>query len=317
MSADLSSRLPYFSSTTTQFSQLTLLSDSQEQVERGTADFPCCAYICDFSKLHSGIYPLHWHSELQITVARSHPLIVNVSGESVLLSPGEGILINTKVYHSIAAANPGECERLDVIFQPRLLYGSHDNVFYHKYLSPILKCRDLPYVKLDSGTSFGTAVLEYFYQAFDACRQQPFGFEILVRNVLSCALLLICQNFAEVLHTDTSSHKLREQRVRVMVNYIYSHYTEPLSLKEIAASASISERECFRCFNEVLNMPPVNFLKRHRIAAAVSLLENSSTGIADIGYQCGFNTPSYFIKTFKEFTGHTPREYQQIMESSS
>ena len=64
-------------------------------------------------------------------------------------------------------------------------------------------------------------------------------------------------------------------------------------------------------------MPPVNFLKRHRIAIAVSLLENSEDGIADIGYQCGFNTPSYFIKTFKEFTGHTPREYQKIMDASS
>lgn len=311
------SKLPYFSSTTTQFSELNLLSDSQEKTQRGTSDFPCCAYICDFSKFIAGIYPMHWHPELQFTAAGENPLIVSVGGNNVLLESGEGIFINTKVFHSIAPALPGSCERMDIIFNPELLFGSYDNVFYHKYLYPILQCRNLSYVKLSPDDKSGEKILSCFWRSFTSCQRQDTGFEIFTRNDLSVALLEIYNLYGSTLKQNSAAHKARETRVHQMVNYIYSNYAARITLSDIASSALVSERECSRCFNEILNVSPIHFLKRHRVAAAISLMEKGDDSIETIGYQCGFNSPSYFIKTFKEFTSCTPGEYMRRLKTEN
>lgn len=308
---------PYFSTPVTQFSSLRLLSDSQEKVSRGTTDFPCCAYICDFGRVAAGIYPMHWHNELQFTVTGQNSLSVQVNSETVVLSPGEGIFINSRAFHSIESATPGSGERLDIIFEPNLLYGTHQSVFYQKYVSPLLGCRSLPYVKLPADSDFGRDMLAQFHRAFLACQAQPFGFELETRDALSAALLLICRNFRQEILASAGSSDSREIRVRQMVNYIYKNYQKPLTLGQIAASASVSERECFRCFHEILNTTPVAFLKRHRVTAALALLEDSSNTISDVCYLSGFNTPSYFIKSFREFMHCTPAEYRSLLAAGS
>lgn len=307
---------PYFSTPATQFLQLHLLSDAHETVQRGTPDFPCCAYICDFNKVVNGIYPLHWHNELQFTLANQNSLSVMVNDKVVILAPGEGIFINSCVFHSIESVAPGPCKRLDIIFQPNLLYGSSDNVFYQKYVGPLLQSGALCYVKFDSSTDFGKQLLHHFHVGFTSCREQNFGFELNVRNALSSILLLICEQFAAQIHTYSKLQCVQEQRVRIMVDYIYKNYQNSLTLGEIAASASISERECSRCFQQILNMSPFTFLNRHRIVTAQTLLDDGSNSISDICFLCGFNTPSYFIKTFRKFMHCTPTEYRQLLSTA-
>ena len=43
---------------------------------------------------------------------------------------------------------------------------------------------------------------------------------------------------------------------------------------------------------------------------AKSLLEEDELPIIDIGYECGFNTPSQFIRAFKKTVEKTPSEYR-------
>lgn len=301
----------YFSNTPTQLLKLNLLSDSQEQFERGTPDFPCSAYIADFQKFLTGVYPFHWHDELQFTVALENSLTFNINGDTIILEQGQGIFINSKVLHSIKSSNNSPCKRQDIIFQPNILYGNHQNVYYKKYIFPLMNCRNLPYIKFSAADEWSYEILDNFNQAFQSLSLQPFGFELMVRNNLSLICILICNKYDQLIHSSSDIQGINELRVRLMINYIYKNYSKPITILQIADSANISERECFRCFKQILNTTPITFLKRHRIAMSIVLLENVQKSIVEISFLCGFNTPSYFIKTFKEITNYTPKEYRK------
>ncbi len=53
------------------------------------------------------------------------------------------------------------------------------------------------------------------------------------------------------------------------------------------------------------------FIRSQRLKQAVQLLKTSDATINEVAYAVGFNTPSYFIKCFKEMYHKTPLEYIQ------
>ncbi len=56
------------------------------------------------------------------------------------------------------------------------------------------------------------------------------------------------------------------------------------------------------------------FLRSQRLKQAVHILQTSDASINEIAYEVGFNTPSYFIKCFKEVYKKTPSEYLQTID---
>ena len=79
----------------------------------------------------------------------------------------------------------------------------------------------------------------------------------------------------------------------------------------IAASASVSERECLRTFRKALGTSPVRFLISYRLAESVRLLESSDMQIAQIAYRTGFESPAHFSRSFRELYGVSPTQWRR------
>ena len=83
-----------------------------------------------------------------------------------------------------------------------------------------------------------------------------------------------------------------------------------------AASASVSKSECLRCFRASIGATPIQYLRQFRVQKAAELLVGTGLKISDVGAQCGFQEPSYFIKTFRELMGRTPAAYRAQKRAS-
>lgn len=84
-----------------------------------------------------------------------------------------------------------------------------------------------------------------------------------------------------------------------------------LSVKRIAQALHCTPDHLSRQFHRTRQITLVQWITSERIRLAKSLLEGSHQNVTEVGWSCGFNTTSYFIRIFKQLTGITPKQYQQ------
>ena len=73
--------------------------------------------------------------------------------------------------------------------------------------------------------------------------------------------------------------------------------------------AKMSRMQLHRKLQAYTGLSTTAFLRSQRLKQALRLLKSSNLTINEIAYTVGFNTPSYFIKCFKETFKKTPSEY--------
>lgn len=96
------------------------------------------------------------------------------------------------------------------------------------------------------------------------------------------------------------------------LEYIEKHYAENFSITALATHCYVSESRLHHIFTEKLGQTPVKYRNSLRVERAAHDLRASSLSIENISAKHGFNSPTYFRETFKEYTGMTPTEYRKI-----
>ena len=96
-----------------------------------------------------------------------------------------------------------------------------------------------------------------------------------------------------------------------MLRCIHGQFDCELTTAAIAATASVSESECLRCFRKTIGTTPIQYLKQYRIRQSAKQLAETGLKISDIAVSCGFQDMSYFTKAFREQMGCTPTQYRK------
>ena len=104
--------------------------------------------------------------------------------------------------------------------------------------------------------------------------------------------------------------------LRLAMSYINQHHGQPLGLSEVAAAAATSNGNLERIFRSELDLSPVQYLQRVRVARARELLEQRTLRVSDIAFQVGFEDSNYFARVFRRHTGLTPRAYRLAAEEN-
>lgn len=97
-------------------------------------------------------------------------------------------------------------------------------------------------------------------------------------------------------------------RIDSITRYINDHIETEISLEELAQQFYINKYYLCHVFKDETGLTLKEFINTRRIARAKQLL-NEGHSITDLCYQCGFNDYSTFYKTFKKFTGKSPRKF--------
>lgn len=270
--------------------------------------FPCAGYQSYHSDAQTDSIPWHWHEELEILTIEEGAMEFKTPSQVFLLTAGDCFVINANILHAGAAVK--ECKLRSLVFHPLLITGDADSVFASKYLHPLLSCQAffgcfLPHTKEET-------VLHWFCRAFHALAEEPVGFEFVVREQLSQICFYLYQHYASQFVDSNAAPNLDNIRMKKMLSFIHAHFTEPITLEEIAKEAAIGERECLRCFQRAIRFSPVQYLINYRILQGGKMLQSEpSKSISEISTLCGFDSPSNFAKQFKRVYMKTPGEYRK------
>jgi AraC-like DNA-binding protein len=86
---------------------------------------------------------------------------------------------------------------------------------------------------------------------------------------------------------------------------------EQFGVEDLSRELSLSRTQLYRNVVSLLGMPPKQLIQKQRLNEAYKLIKNSSESIAEIAFNVGFSSPSYFIKVFKEEFGITPSKLRR------
>ena len=93
--------------------------------------------------------------------------------------------------------------------------------------------------------------------------------------------------------------------------FLEVHFAEALTLDQIASAVYMNRYALCHHYKEACGITVMEQLRQIRIAKAKQLLQISTASIEEIGRSCGFESHSYFTKTFRQELGCTPREYRK------
>jgi len=83
-----------------------------------------------------------------------------------------------------------------------------------------------------------------------------------------------------------------------------------LSIEELSLKSNLNRRQLSRKFSSEIGLSPKQLSKTIRLQATLRmLLDNDGTSLTDLAYENEFYDQAHFIKEFKAFTGHTPKEF--------
>jgi AraC-like DNA-binding protein len=106
-------------------------------------------------------------------------------------------------------------------------------------------------------------------------------------------------------------HTQDEERMRCINEYVYEHFTEKITIKNIASIANMTETSFCRYFKTRTLKNFTRFLNEIRISYACKLLSNTRYTVTAVCFESGFNELSYFTRQFKKIMKLAPQEYQK------
>ncbi|MDO5538924.1 MAG: helix-turn-helix domain-containing protein [Eubacteriales bacterium] len=284
---------------------------NQETRDHGNSDLPIGVYHQHMNIYRQGCSPWHWHKEAELYfVLEGAVRVVTTAGEYII-GETEGCFINTNCLH---AMYPHECDDVifqSVVFDPFVISSSISLLFDEKYLYPLLKCKQIPAIAIDSQNPFHSYIYKRISHIIFLHKKQEFGYEMVMRNILSEIWLTLLKMSEENIKKSPRGADMDYERIHIMLSFIHEHYTEELSLETIADAASISVSECCRCFQRCLKQSPFDYLIEYRIRQAAEMLLSTDKIISEICTLVGFNSSSYFSTKFKSIMNMSPKDYRK------
>lgn len=103
-------------------------------------------------------------------------------------------------------------------------------------------------------------------------------------------------------------------------NEFYSRFLEivkaemsnpDLNVDALAAKMSLGRSQFYRKIKALTNYSPVELIRNLRLKHARQLLTSTEKSISEIAYECGFSTPAYFTRCYREIYGETPSDLRE------
>ena len=111
---------------------------------------------------------------------------------------------------------------------------------------------------------------------------------------------LFANDYVKITDAETKSKKYRA--LMRVTNYIDEHYSDGVSLEEVALATGISRYYVSHLFKELMNTTFVGY---------VMLLVTTDSPIIEIASLSGFNNLSNFNRAFKMYFDRTPSAYRK------
>lgn len=251
-------------------------------------------------------YPLHWHHAWEIIVGEREHYLSAMEGATYRVDPDDILLIPPGMLHTL---EPGRgCNGFVYLLSLDFIHSVRSAARVMPLLSkPIfLTERMNPALHLSAGS------------LLKQMRDDYFGPNDLRELLVDASLMRFIEQIIHHLFDEEKEDGIKYDK-RGMYNakfnevllYLNAHYTEDMTMDEIAQRFGFSKYHFSRLFKQYTRYTFCNYLNYCRMKAAEKLMTESNLSITEISYQAGFTSLATFSRLFHKVKLCTPSEYRK------
>ena len=247
----------------------------------------------------------HFHQQFELLYIRRGRLQLCCDKSDFTLGPGQLAILNPFDIHTAYSAE-GLLYYYCIILDPAFLGGGAD-VCTARYIQPFLQ-GEVRFANAAPATARCGQLLEHLVK--ECARQAP-GFELAAKaDLLHIFLELYRRAGAAPLSAAERQMRQREgERFRALFLYLEENYAQNITLEDMARTAGYSVFYFSRLFHRLTGRKPTEYLRQLRLQKALELLDGGLS-VSETAMRCGFNSPNYLCKNFREESGRAPSAYR-------
>ena len=240
------------------------------------------------------VSPKHTHPAYMFVLAYDNQTVVYVDEKKYETSPNTIFCLSPDIeHHEVQNYLPPKYSAIFIdkeLFERSMKLYKKENIFFNALV-------------VDSNDKIERLLKEFIIESLNSHTST----QIVLENIAS---LITHELIRVVLKENTNLVDASDNEfINKVIKYINTNYENEISVEELAQISKLSKSHFSKVFSENMNVSPMDYLKSIRIQNAKKMLLSNQLSMTKISTQCGFNSPSYFSKVFKETYGETPKEF--------
>lgn len=242
----------------------------------------------------------HYHDWIEIVYLIHGDLEVQINNQTRELRKNEFIVINPMSIHSTRCRNGNTAILLQIPL-----------IFLEKFVPDIREYSftlDLESKNPRIQTKLGTirSVLQNLWIAYQF---QEEGYVFRCYSLMFELIYILIHSFSQKLpQKEQKKNQKNLERIQTIIDYVKCHYTEPVSIREIACEVGLNEIYFSRFFKSNMGVTFLEYLNMVRLEKIYVDLLNTNRSIKDIQEKHGFYNEKVFRRMFREIYGCSPHE---------
>lgn len=233
----------------------------------------------------------HWHNYYEIIIYMNSNGVCNLNGTDYEINDETLFLLTPKDFHQISLDGNSDSSCIVIAFTENAVDTSlvdrlTENAMVMNHVPGNIT--DLAYMMLtafENDSRYRRLQLEHLLNS-------------LLIEVLNCGIC--AEHGSSVLNPV----------VRSAVSYVITNPSADLTLDTVSGILGLSPSYFSTLFRQSTGITYKKYVTSIRIDYAKRLLEDGKMSVLEVGLECGFNTPSQFIRVFRDMTGATPSGYR-------
>ncbi len=277
-------------------------------------DWPLSFPFRAFENVGEIIVPPHWHKEIEIIFVTKGSVNIGYEGQMIQVHKGDIFVFGSGESHYFVAS-PGS-NRFVFQFDLNLFRDSLFKDKGHMELVNLFKHAENHSVNWPYKVK--QKVVICLRELYDEMNGLEIGYE---HAMISSLLKLMTLYYREIPSKKEigknndfveaiKNHETLERLNEVFI-YIENHYSEGITLDEIAKVVGFSPYYFSRFFKKSTGQTFMQFLTNYRINQAKYILSHEKIPMIEVAEKSGFNSVKTFHHVFKEQVGMSPLKYHK------
>ena len=256
--------------------------------------------------------PFHNHNFFEFVYVDKGFMVQNHNGHTHILTAGDVFCVIPGQIHMYTMGY--ETTIYNILFEKDEFGDFLHDISSLGILKDIFECREdiFPNIKISIPQRHElVALLDTMIKDTD---EKKCGWQTALRIHMLEFLLFFARTHSEAEHeikNDVGRKSVYYGYILKTLKFIEENYMRDISSADIAENIGISSDYITKQFKKELELTPLDYLRKYRIAKAIELIKTTDMSISDVSSACGFNDLSLFSKVFKQTFGLSPRDFKK------